>query len=466
MNNELNLNHIYHEDCLETLKRFPDNYFHSIVTDPPYGLSKHIDPMEVMKAWVNNEDYKAKGKGFMGNEWDNFVPQPKIWKECLRVLRPGGYLLAFSSTRTYDWMAMALRFGGFEVVDTIMWVYGNGMPKFHNIGKNIDKKFGNEREVTGKYDSRGKIDASKRGKNKERKESNSIFATKTGEVDITKPASKEAEKWEGFNPTVKPAVEPIVMARKPIEGTYVDNVLKWGCGALNTRDCRVDRSDGSKTWDKPKGGCWKPSEDNDAKQVTNTSSWCANLMHDGSEEVERLFPNTKSGARSSTHKVGNENGMMQNHGIYGKMKAVNFKDADADEGSASRFFAKFPFEEADRIIYTGKAKPSEKQKGLEKFEKKEVGTYAQDEWSRKNMNSNTHPTVKPLKLMRYLVRLVTPPEGICYEPFGGSGTTGVACILEGLKFVMSEREAEYVPIAKARVAEAEKEMANKPLELF
>lgn len=422
MQNELKLNHVYPEDCLETLKRFPDNYFHSIVTDPPYGLSKQIDPIEVMKAWINNESYKATGKGFMGNEWDNFVPQPEIWKECLRVLRPGGYLLAFSSTRTQDWMAMALRFGGFEIVDTIMWVYGNGMPKFHNVGKMIDKTRGGK--------------------------------------------TVQAEKWEGFHPTVKPAVEPIIMARKPIEGTYVDNCLKWGCGALNIPATKVDRSDGCKTWDKPKGGCWKPSVDNDAKQVTNKSSWTANLLHDGSEEVEKMFPNTKSGKAE----IGTGSKDKTTTGIYGKKKS-EITSNYADKGSASRFFNSFPFEETDRIIYTGKAKASEKNKGLDKLEKKASNTYGQDEWTMQNMRNptfkaNTHPTVKPLKLMRHLVRLVTPPEGICYEPFGGSGTTGVACVLEGLDFVMSEREAEYIPIAEARIADAQKEVAARPLNLF
>lgn len=588
MNQELKLNFVYHEDCLETLKRFPDNYFHSIVTDPPYGLSKQIDPMEVMKAWVNNEDYKATGKGFMGNEWDNFVPQPTIWKECLRVLRPGGYLLAFSSTRTQDWMAMALRFGGFEIVDSIMWVYGNGMPKFHNVGKMIDKKFGNEREKVGVVKKVQSFSAN-----------NGVYGgdkDRNGKMDITLPASEEAEKWEGFNPTVKPAVEPIIMARKPIEGTYVDNVLKWGCGALNIPATRVERSDGSKTWSEPKGGYWKPSVDNGAKQVTNKSSWTANLLHDGSEEVENVFPNTKSGKAV----IGTGSGENKGKGIYSKKKS-EITSNYADEGSASRFFNSFPFEATDRIIYTGKAKASEKsylkrlysleivsyicdtqnpnticeksiiheakkvlrqedmvqlvQKDTEEFgvpNKKEIEwsiewftsnilakflkeckstTKTESNWiielktlnwlhhlntsesilvvknemefggnlvlnvmipnqkqiitkanpqdgcnqsaksvvyqlqlkisEKEELEKSTHPTVKPLKLMRHLVRLVTPPGGICYEPFGGSGTTPVACVLEKLNFVMSEREDDYVPIANARVAEAQKEMTEK-----
>jgi site-specific DNA-methyltransferase (adenine-specific) len=377
---------ILHGDCLELLKQLPDNSVDSIVTDPPYGLA------------------------FMGKKWDYDIPSVEIWIECLRVLKYGGHLLAFAGTRTQHRMAVRIEDAGFEIRDMIAWVYGSGFPKSLNIGKAVDKLMGNEREVMGNERS---------GKSSRAYQSEE--QTTAGEYDLTKGTSE----WEGWGTALKPALEPITVARKPLsEKTVAENVLKWRTGGINIDGCRVGtegaRNNGCKANDEGYAknqiyGKYKPTK----KIEYNMGRFPANLIHDGSDEVVSLFPNTTSGLLSPHHNIGN-NGIDKFS--VNKYKDHTFKDYGGDSGSASRF------------LYTAKASKSERGK------------------------DNTHPTVKPLKLMQYLVRLVTPKDGIVLDPFGGSGTTAVAAIEEDKDFIIMERETEYI----AKIHKRVKKALNKP----
>jgi site-specific DNA-methyltransferase (adenine-specific) len=329
----------------------------SVVTDPPYGLK------------------------FMGKKWDYNVPTVEVWTECLRVLKPGGHMLAFAGTRTQHRMAVRIEDAGFEIRDMIAWVYGSGFPKSLDVSKAIDKATGAEREVVGQR--RGAVNP-KGYKTDGNSQSGGAFAD--GEFDITAPATPEAQQWAGWGTALKPALEPITMARKPLAGTVAANVLEHGTGALNVDGCRVGE-DTIKTYGVRKGtgnalGWSKYISPEDYVGVAHNGRWPANLIHDGTDEVVGLFPSGST-------------------------------------GSAARFF------------YCPKASKRERGEG------------------------NIHPTVKPVELMRYLCRLVTPPGGVVLDPFMGSGSTGMACELEGFDFIGIERESEYLEIATQRIRRAQ-----------
>ena len=364
------------------MAQLDDNSIDSIVTDPPYGLS------------------------FMGKKWDYDVPSVDIWSECLRVLKPGGHLLAFAGTRTQHRMAVNIEDAGFEIRDMIAWVYGSGFPKSLNIGKAVDKMQGNERKVVETYVK----------KSGDFNGENGIGRGNYDDIELQK--TKGNSEWEGWGTALKPALEPITVARKPIKGTVADNVLKWGTGGLNIDECRVGvRTENESGWSKSGS---KASEnrsmsganyDRDAKDEAGTGRWPANLIHDGSEEVERLFPSE-------------------------------------EDVSQSRFF------------YCAKASKSDRDEGLDAFgEQRTGGMQATADGSmltgsgneRATKRRNIHPTVKPTDLMRYLVKLVTPPNGIVLDPFMGSGSTGKACVSEGFSFIGIEMQQEYMDIAKARI---------------
>jgi site-specific DNA-methyltransferase (adenine-specific) len=382
---------IVHGDCLEVMRGMADNSVDSIVTDPPYGLS------------------------FMGKKWDYDVPGEDIWRECLRVLKPGGHLLAFAGTRTQHRMAVRIEDAGFEIRDMIAWVYGSGFPKSHNVGNAVDKSLGCENR--GHAISSGSQIHPTTGKPRANGE---LLPKYEGRTD-------EGKKWAGFGTALKPAMEPITVARKPLIGTVADNVLTHGTGALNIDGCRVataEKMSFSKaapfTENGQQGRTWNPTSTPGIEREQNASGrWPANLIHDGSDEVKELFPETKSGSINGTY---NNTIMAQSNGDRnGKPIHLEF---NGDSGSAARFF------------YCAKASRSERNAGLEGMGEMQ----------------NHHPTVKPLALMRYLCRLVTPPGGIVLDPFAGSGSTGKACALEGFRFIGIEREAEYCEIARARIA--------------
>jgi site-specific DNA-methyltransferase (adenine-specific) len=323
-------------DSVDKLKELDDNSIDSIVTDPPYGLS------------------------FMGKKWDYDVPSQEIFEECLRVLKPGGYLLSFAGSRTYHRMAVRVEDAGFEIRDQIMWIYGSGFPKSLNIGKKVDE-------------------------------------------------------YEGWGTALKPAHEPIVMARKPLsEKTVVNNVLEWGTGGINIDESRVELNGIPKT----KGGCggskdlvildW--SNGNHVKEDNTQGRFPANVIHDGSDEVTDLFP--------ANVRQGNPNQQVNASSIFGGESNRN----------ATTVFANI-YDSAARFFYCPKTSKRDRNEGVD----------------------NNHPTVKPTDLMLYLIRLVTPKGGTTLDPFMGSGSTGKAATRGGFDFVGIEREKEYMEIAEARI---------------
>ena len=388
-------------DNREILKQYPDNHFDSVCTDPPYGLA------------------------FMNKKWDYSVPSKETWEEVLRVLKPGGHLISFSSSRTYHRMAVNVEDAGFEIRDQLQWLYGSGFPKSHNIGKYHTKM-----KDTGKCRSYTKTGLG---------DTNGRFAqggqgtVKTEQIEID-------SEWKGWGTALKPAQEPIVLARKPLsEKTVLNNVLKWGTGGLNIDGCRVEHND---TLTGGFGNGAIGFGGGDAKGVEwkkkTEGRWPANVIHDGSDEVLEGFPESKGtvGAKLTTGNVSyfdNKKGQSRTKGII-------------DEGSAARFF------------YCAKVSKKERNAGLEAFDDRiPVGRDpGQDERSVPNKprpitSKNHHPTVKPVDLMAYLVRLITPPGGIVLDPFMGSGSTGMAAKQEGNSFVGIDMEKEYTDISQARI---------------
>ena len=421
-------------NCLDTLKTLPDCSVDSIVTDPPYEL------------------------GFMGKSWDNsgIAYNQDLWAECLRVLKPGGHLLAFSGSRTYHRMVVAIEDSGFEIRDQIMWIYGSGFPKSLDVSKAIDKAAGLLKDESKGFTVAGRTDANL---------PNPI--TKNYKPPL--PATPEAQQWQGWGTALKPAHEPIVVARKPLIGTVANNVLTYGTGALNIDGSRVGTTEKLSIGSNNRQNALINfgMKDNKETQEQNLHGrWPANVIHDGSDEVLAGFPYTKSGAKKSGQRGNGNDGII----AFCKTNPVYLNDFAADEGSAARFFKSTPIDEADTqsFIYCAKASKSERNAGLEGLPERETGVYAQDEWSRNNMVSkptmsvNFHPTVKPLALMRYLIKLVTPPGGTVLDPFLGSGTTAVAAILEGFEWIGCEMTEDYFPIIEARVVWAE----NQPKTLI
>lgn len=371
---------------LDVLPGMAANSIDSCITDPPYEL------------------------GFMGRSWDRsgIAFNVDLWREVLRVMKPGAHLLAFGGTRTYHRMACAIEDAGFEIRDSIMWIYGSGFPKSMDVSKAIDREAGASREVIGTQADRwtGKGTALN-------------FATDRpqSEIDVLGgPATPAAKRWEGWGTALKPAYEPIVLARKPIEGTVAANVQRWECGALNIDGCRV----GSETLEY-RTTSYRDSASGEfsSQGKTNYSTgeksvigrFPANLIHDGSDEVVSRFPDAGGGFGK---RGGRGDSTSSDFAMGGTLETVGY----GDSGSASRFF------------YCAKASGRERGAG------------------------NTHPTVKPLALMRYLCRLVTPPGGSVLDPFTGSGSTLIAAKAERFDPVGIELSPEYAAIAERRLVEA------------
>jgi site-specific DNA-methyltransferase (adenine-specific) len=346
-------------DCLRTMRAFRDNSFDSMVTDPPYNI------------------------GFMSKNWDkdSIAFQSEFWKEVLRIMKPGAHMVCFGGTRTFHRMACAIEDAGFEIRDTLMWIYGTGFPKSLDVSKTIDK---------------------------------------------AAPTTDEAVQWDGWGTALKPAWEPIILARKPLsEGTIVANVLRWGTGALNVDGCRVETSENlnggayaqkgarqSLAGDERAGaamGMFQPGKTSGRNYRQLQGRWPANVVHDGSDEVMELFPQSGNGVFS-------QSGIrsMQDNPIYGKPNTTrNAPDNYSDEGSAARFF------------YCSKA-------------------------NKQDRAGSKHPTVKPIDLMQWLCRLITPPKGLILDPFAGSGTTGSAAVQERFRIILCEKENEHIEDIRRR----------------
>ena len=398
-------------DCLSVMPTLPEASVDAVCSDPPYGIS------------------------FMGNEWDHGIPGAPFWKEALRVAKLGAWLLAFGGTRTFHRLACAIEDAGWEIRDCIMWVYGSGFPKSHNVSLGIDKGagvVGNRGKAFRTAGAGNRVDI--QGKN-----------GKSG-MAYMKPITEEARQWHGWGTALKPSWEPIIVARKPFKGTVAGNVVKHGTGAMNIKACTVGTEqvpnnafqDGMKPFG---SGAGHPYE-----QTINEGRWPANICHDGSEEVMALFPDTKSGAPGIMRKCVNESAAYGDESRKPGTPMTGF----GDEGSAARFF------------YCAKASREDREEGCELIEKKSPGSdYRPNDDGEQGLASrlhgaaqnwhNHHPTVKPTDLMRWLVRLVCRKGGVVMDPFAGSGSTGKAAALEGMRFLGIEVSPEYIPIAVARV---------------
>lgn len=414
------MNKILHGNCLNSLKLLENNSIDAIVTDPPYGLS------------------------FMGKKWDYDVPSQEIWEECLRVLKPGGYLLAFAGTRTQHRMAVRIEDAGFEIRDMIAWIYGSGFPKSLNIGKAVDKLEGNEREI---LDYAIRPDGSKPRVNVT---ANSAQFGNSDSNDQRK--TKGISEWEGWGTALKPALEPVTVARKPLsEKTVAENCLKWGVGGINIDGSRVESSEQIETGRAGRSGISNFNASIGEERETHSGRFPANLIHDGSDEVVSLFPNTgKAGNIRETEGITAGNSMF---GI-GDLGKRNPKIQGDNGGSASRFF------------YCAKASKSERNKGCEDLEEKQtvgggggIGDYLEDVnsasgkyGSEKAPSKNNHPTVKPIALMEYLVKLVSKEGATVLDPFSGSGSTLIACKNLNRNYIGCELDEEYIKISEARLS--------------
>jgi site-specific DNA-methyltransferase (adenine-specific) len=422
---------IYQGNNLEILPTLADNSVDSIVCDPPYEL------------------------GFMGKSWDSsgIAYSVELWRECLRVLKPGGHLLAFGGTRTWHRLAVAIEDAGFEIRDNIAWLYGSGFPKSHNISKAIDKIAGAERTVIGRNPN-SRENATK---------DNTLYESGTvGKTDfITEATTDEAKAWDGWGTALKPAHEPIVVARKAIEGTVANNVLTYGTGALNIDGTRVGTETITiNTFD---NGA-KPFGDAMGEPYTSKESqgrWPANIILD--EYTAELLDEQSGISKSLSHNrphdtkwgfgVGNDNSKEYDY--------ETGRTGYSDVGGASRFF------------YVAKANKRDRNEGLDELPEQILTgrDEGQDERqvpfkTRSNVVKNIHPTVKPTALMQYLIRLVTPVGGVVLDPFTGSGSTGKAAILEGKRFIGIELTAEYLPIIQGRLQHALETMNTQGDDLF
>jgi DNA modification methylase len=503
-------------DAVDVLARMEAGSVHAIVTDPPYGLSREPDTAEVLKHWLAGDDYQHRGSGFMGQSWDSFVPGPAVWSEAFRVLRPGGHLLAFGGTRTFDLLTMAIRLAGFEIRDRILtmggaptgggpvevgpelaWLYASGWPKGLNVSRAIDRERGLEGEVVGHGEAWGRTTA-ETGK--------AAFGDTAQDWAVRAPASPEAAEWEGWSTALKPAYEPIIVARRPLDRgkTIAQQVTSTGTGAININACRVE-SDGShmvrETITRPgkvagddregasdgmygagssftptnhPGGRWPPNlllihhpgcervgdrkvpvgvtvRENATGELRDRDVFSKRMQAGpnfgygddggGVETVERweCVEGCPVGALDAQSGVTGASSPASGPSLRGTNESYSrgtFRGlADGDEpafhgdsGAASRFFPAFQ--------YTPKPSSGERAAGL---------------LERGEDRPNTHPTVKPVAMMQWLVRLVTPPGGIVLDPFAGSGTTGCAAVREGMSFVGVELSESFASIARDRI---------------
>jgi site-specific DNA-methyltransferase (adenine-specific) len=376
----------------------------ALVCDPPYGLGKPPPIDRVLSAWLAGDTFEVSGGGFMGRKWDAFVPGPHFWRLAYRAMKPGAHGVVFAGQRTIDVMGIALRLAGFEVRDLVGWQYWSGFPKSHDVSKAIDRAAGAEREVVGTRQT-GAISPNGRG------DRNAIPTYGSGHtlISVTAPATPDAARWEGWGTALKPSIEPALLIRKPLAGTVAGNVLRYGTGGINVDGCRYPFGDPG--WPGP-----------DARQ------------YDAFAKQTATAPGYDGGLNNA---------------------AWNRRDA-ADRG-------RWPA----NVYACPKASTAERERGCDELPAWSAGQLVDRKEGSAGMNNpragagrtskgrrNKHPTVKPVRLLRWLSRLVTPPGGTVLDPFAGSGSCGVAAVLEGFDYLGAELEADYQPIAEARIAHA------------
>lgn len=458
-------------DCLFVLGRVADASVDSCVCDPPYGLSQEPDMVEVLTRWLAGDDYTHRGTGFMGKRWDSFVPGPAVWRECYRVLRPGGFLLAFGGTRTYDLLATAVRLAGFEIRDSFHWLYGTGWNKAGYLSYQL------ERLLT-----------------RQLPDGKRVYLSDGEEMALAPPfRHPQADSIWGWSSGLKPGHEPILVARKPLDGTVRDNLLTHGTGAYRVDACRVGndvvstrprgpqhlaspsvrdswsghantgprvgrlpsnvvlshsldcrrlgtvrvkaaqgkRGKGSRNYVGTFQGDMRPVGYGDAEGMEETAAWtCAEgcaVAEVGRQSGER------PGASSNSHKS-RRHGTRQDV-CYGNFGDTALSPGYADSGTAARFYPQLNFADLDDVhpfLYCAKASRAERDAGV-------------------GFRGNLHVSVKPVALLRWLARLVTPPGGLVADPFAGSGSLGVAAVLEGFRYFGVELEADQVEVARRRI---------------
>jgi len=449
-------------DCLKLLKDIPSESVDAIVSDPPYDLVSIVKRFgregSAPAQYGKDGAFARVSKGFMGKEWDGtgIAFNVDLWKECLRVLKPGGHLIAFGGTRTYHRMACAIEDAGFEVRDMIEWIYSSGFPKSLNVGKAVDKLQGNEREVVGEREVFGTARKVKGKKGIGASYTSAGTGVEFEEHTIIQDTKGNSE-WEGFGTALKPSHEPIILARKPLsEKTVVENVLKHKTGALDIDGCRIPTSD-TYSYEKCGGSSFSVGKGKDGTREYPAENnpqgrFPANIICTGDALNDGVMTKSQQSNRGLQHS-GRHGGLAD---IGGNLKdGTDTIRGHADAGSKSRYFDIDCWAEKWGILQFPKASKGERNKGCEGLEEKKkwnkggVGTGIS---ARENIISrNIHPTVKPVHLMSWLVRLVTPPNGTCLDPFAGSFTTGVACKMLGRNFIGIEKEAEYFAIGKARI---------------
>jgi len=358
-----------------------------------------------LTAWLAGEEYQPSGAGFMGKSWDAFVPGPELWREVYRVLKPGGHAVVFAGSRTVDLMGIAVRLAGFEVRDMLHWLYGSGFPKSHDVSKALDKRAGAEREVIREVKATGTARRIK-GRGMGAATAGLDVEYEPTVIQYTAPASPLAQQWSGWGTALKPAHEPVLLCRKPLAGSVAENVEQWGVGGLNIDGCRIETDESTITTHSAPFMWGSESKTEFYQTGSDAGRWPANIL------------------------------------------------LDPSAGAALDLQAGL---EASRFFYEGKASREEREAGLVGLEARAVGDgretpidspYQRGETKRQNV----HPTVKPLAVMRWLCKLITPPGGVILDPFCGSGTTGCAAAQLGFEFVGIEREPEYAEIARARIA--------------